>query len=112
MLKLVFAAALCVVGCSVALASDFAGCDVVEIVTAGDQNGHVQLSCLVSNVPACAVAANYVGFDKSTPAGKQYLAMFMFAQATNAKVEGSVDRAQCPAWQSNVPLLVHLRVKR
>ena len=104
--------ALVVATTGVAYASDFVGCDVVEIVAVGDQNAHVQLSCAVSNAPACAVANTYVGFDKSTAAGKQYLAMFMFAQATNAKVEGLVDHTQCPVWQSNVSLLVMLRVKR
>jgi len=92
-------------------ASDFSACEVVEIVVAGEQNAHVQLSCSVSNRPPCAVAQSYVAFDKSTAAGKQYLALFMSAQAMNAKVEGFVDQA-CPAWQSNVALLSHLRVKK
>lgn len=93
-------------------ASDFSNCEVVEIVAMGEQNGHVQLSCNVSNFPACATANNFVGFDKSTTAGKQYFAMFLAAQATNAKVEGSIDHTICSPWQGNVPLLTHLRMKR
>jgi hypothetical protein len=97
---------------SLASASDFSGCGIVEIVLVGDQNAHVQLNCLISNRPACASAGNFFGFDKSTPAGKQYLAMVMAAQAMNATVEGFVDQNSCPAWQGNVALLVHLRVKK
>jgi hypothetical protein len=95
-----------------AKALDFSDCTVGEIVVAGDQNAHVQLSCAVSNAPACAVAPTYVGFDKSTAAGKQYLALFMLAQATGGKVAGLVDHASCPAWQGNVAYLSHLRVSK
>lgn len=95
-----------------AAASDFSACDVVEIVLAGDQNAHVQLSCTVANAPACASSPNFVGFDKSTNSGKQYLALFMSAQSMNAKVEGYVDHTSCSPWQGNVPLLTMLRVKR
>ena len=91
---------------------DFSACMVNEIVVSGDQNAHVQLSCNVSNGPACAAASNYVGFDKSTTAGKQYLALFMMAQSTGAKVTGMVDHAACSPWQGNVAYLTHLRVNR
>jgi hypothetical protein len=99
-------------GISHAYALDFSGCSVIEIVAEGDQNGHVQLSCNVANAPACAVASNFVGFDKSTAAGKQYMALFVSAQAMGAKVSGDINHSTCPAWQNNVPTLVHLRVSR
>lgn len=95
-----------------ASASDFAGCDVVRIVATGDQNAHVQLSCIVANIPPCASASQFVAFDKSTTAGKQYLALFMSAQAMNAKVEGYVDHASCAPWQGNVVLLTYLSVTK
>jgi hypothetical protein len=96
-----------------AAAFDFSDCTVIEIVAAGDQNAHVQLSCYVSNAPACAATgATYVGFDKSTTSGKEYLALFMMAQAIGGKVAGYVDHAACSPWQGNVAYLNHLRVSR
>lgn len=95
-----------------ALATDFTDCEVLEIVAAGDQNGHVGLSCLVSNRPACAVAGTWVGFDKSTVAGKHYLAVFLTAQAMNARVSGWIDRSVCSPVQGNVALLAQVRMKR
>jgi hypothetical protein len=50
---------------------DFDDCQVVEVIVAGTNNGHVRLSCNVSERPACATAGPYVGFDKSTDEGKQ-----------------------------------------
>jgi hypothetical protein len=108
-ISIVFAA---VIAPAPALAYDFTDCTVGEIVSAGDQNAHVQLGCYVTNVPACATGANYVGFDKSTTAGKQYLALFMMVQETGGKVTGYVDHAVCSPWQGNVPYLNHLRVAR
>lgn len=93
-------------------AFDFTDCDVVQIVVNGDQNSHVQLSCDVANLPACATSHSFVTYDKSTPSGKQYLALFMYAQAVSAKVSGYVDRNTCPVWQTNVVLLTDLRVHR
>jgi hypothetical protein len=91
---------------------NFSSCDVVEIVSQGDQqNAHVQLSCVISSPPACAAGNNYVAFDKSTSEGKQWLAMFLMAQATNAKVTGFVH-GYCPAFQTNVAQLAHLRLRR
>jgi hypothetical protein len=95
-----------------AAAFDFSDCTVIEIVAAGDQNAHVQLSCYVTNAPACATSANFVSFDKSTTAGKEYLSLFMMAQAMGGKVTGYVDHASCPPWLGNVPYLNHLRVTR
>lgn len=90
-------------------AEDFTTCNVVEIVAAGDQNVHVQLSCYVANLPPCAGATNYIGFDATTPAGKHYFALLSMALAMNLRVTGSVDRASC-APQGNVALLQSLRV--
>jgi hypothetical protein len=95
-----------------AAASDFSNCQVVEIVAIGEQNGHVQLSCTVSSVQLVQQLITFVGFDKSTSAGKQYFAMFLAALATNAKIEGSIDRMSCSPSQGNVPLLTQLRMKR
>lgn len=92
-------------------AYDFSGCEVAEIVLVGEQNAHVQLSCEVKNLPPCAVAKTFVAFDKSTDAGKQYLALFMSAQAMSGKVTGTVFQT-CSTWQTNVALLGHLRVKK
>jgi hypothetical protein len=110
--SMVFAAFALLIAPSLAKALDFSGCTVGEIVVAGDQNAHVQLSCAVSNAPPCAVGVTYVGFDKSTAAGKQYLALFVLAQATGGKVAGFVDHASCPPWQGNVTYLTHLRVSK
>ncbi len=91
---------------------NFSNCDVVEIVSHGDQqNAHVQLSCNLSGAPACAVASNYVAFDNSTAEGKQWLAMFLMAQATNAKLSGFVH-GHCPAFQTNVAQLFQVRMRR
>jgi hypothetical protein len=92
--------------------ADFTECQVIEIVLAGEQNAHVLLNCPTQNAPTCASANNYVGFDKSTTAGKQYLALLIYAHANNAKVTGDIDKAICSPWQGNVPLLTHLRMKR
>jgi hypothetical protein len=93
-------------------AFDFNGCEITEIVLAGDQNAHVGLNCTISNIPACAVSSNYFGFDKTTLAGKQYLAMLMSAQAMGSKITGIVDHSICPVFQGNVALLNHLRVAK
>ena len=79
---------------SYAVAFDFTECHIGEIVLDGDQNAHVQLDCLINNAPACATANMYFGFDRSTPTGKQYLAMVMTAQASGARVTGQVYWSQ------------------
>jgi hypothetical protein len=89
----------------------FNNCEVLEIVITGTQNGHAQLSCIPSALPPCAAGNPWVAFDKSTPDGRQYLAMLTLAQSTGAKVSGYVANA-CPAWQNNVALLQHLRLRR
>ena len=94
-----------------AFAYDFSGCQVIEIVIAGENNAHVQLDCAVTNAPACAVANRYLGFDKSTTGGKHYLTMLTLAHAMGGKIEGSVDHAVCSPFQGNVPLLNGLRTK-
>lgn len=89
----------------------FNNCEVLEIVIAGNQNGHAQLSCTPSPLPPCAAGNPWVAFDKSTPDGRQYLAMLTLAQSTGARVSGYVA-TWCPAWQGNVVMLEHLRVRR
>jgi hypothetical protein len=93
-------------------ASDFTGCSVVKIIVDGDQNGFVQVSCptAIAGLPACATAPAYVGFDKSPPAGKQYLSLMPDAQATSTKVDGNINHTVCSVWQSNVALLTALVV--
>ena len=91
-------------------AGDFTGCAAEEIVVAGDQNGHVRLNCQIANLPACA-SQSWVAFDKSSVAGKQYLAMIVYAQSVGAKLEGNVAQT-CSPFQGNVALLIHLRVTR
>lgn len=100
--------------CGTAAAYDFSACQVMEVVLADAQNAHVQLSCSISNRPTCASTSAYFTFDKSTTAGKQYLALILSAQAQSANLTGNVshDEGSCPAWQSNVALLVHLRMTR
>lgn len=95
-----------------ALAFDFNGCSIVDIVTDGDKNAHIQLSCFIQNAPTCATSSNFFGFDKSTSAGKQWLAMVSLAYATNSKVTGNVSRSSCAAFQGNVTNLEHLRVSK
>ena len=99
--------------CEVVFAFDFSGCQVMEIVAADTYNAHVHLNCAIANRPTCAVDT-YFAFDKSTTAGKQYLAMVMSAQALGAYLTGNVvhDEGSCPGWQSNVALLNHLRLTR
>ena len=95
-----------------AFAWDFTACNVVEIVITGEKNAHIQLNCVVVNAPACAAGSTFVGFDKSTTAGKQYLALFTTAFTMNMKVTGFVDHTSCPVWQPNVSMLTHLRVTK
>jgi hypothetical protein len=92
---------------SSAFGQDFTGCQVVEIVSTGDQNAHAQLNCAVNNAPPCAVSNSFVGLDMTTAAGKRYFSMVLMAQATSAKLEGWVDHIVCSPWQGNVPLLTH-----
>jgi len=91
-------------------ADDFKNCKVVEIISGGNVNAHIQLNCIVKNVPPCAVAPNYVAFDKTTEEGKSYLTMALAAFATDAVVTGTVNKTSCPAYQGNVPLLISLRM--
>ena len=93
-------------------AFDFNNCQVEEVVVAGVNNAHVRLSCTVEPRPACAVAGNYVGFDKSTAEGKQYLATMLTAFASNSKVTGFVNDGVCSTYQGNVALLEHLRLRK
>ena len=79
-------------------------------MVAGDQNGHVRLNCLIANLPACATQS-WVAFDRSSVAGKHYLAMFFYAQSVGAKLEGYVAQT-CSPVQGNVALLINLRVTR
>lgn len=90
-------------------AGEFVGCKVVEVVVDGGNNGHVGLNCEVSGRPACAAASSYVAFDKLTEAGKQWLAAFLAAQASGARVSG-VTADTCSPWQQNVVHLLSLRV--
>lgn len=96
-------------------AFDFEACSVNEIVIAnGDINAHVQLTCKIENLPACATAKTYFAFDRSTESGKQRLAVITAAFAANMKLTGLINKGEntCPAWQTNVALLTHLRVKK
>lgn len=94
-----------------ALAQHFINCDVLEIVAGSGGNGHAILSCVPASLPACAGGNAAVAFDRNTTDGKNYLAMFMMAQGTGAKVTGWIS-ASCPAWQPNIALLAQLRVQR
>ena len=88
-----------------AFAQNFSNCEVVEIVSHGDQkNAHVQLNCMPTSMPACATGNPYVAFDKSTTDGKTWFVMFLMAQSTGAKVTRYISDS-CPTWQSNVALL-------
>lgn len=91
-------------------AGSFSGCSVVALITAGDQNVHAMLSCTTpfTNLPACAEAGAYVGFDGSSPAGKRYYSLLSLALAMNLKVEGTID-STCSPYQGNVVLLLALR---
>lgn len=109
-MKAIIPVAFSVLFSSYAVALDFTDCHIGEIVLDGDINAHVSLDCLINSAPACATANTYFGFDKSTPAGKQLLAMVMTAQASGARLTGIVDHYTCPTFQPNVTLLVHLRV--
>jgi hypothetical protein len=89
----------------------FNSCEVVEIIVAGESNAHVQLSCMPTSVPQCGQNNPFVAFDKSTLEGKQYLAVFMTAFATGARVSGYVYN-HCPSFQPNVAALAHVRMRR
>lgn len=89
----------------------FSGCAVNEVVLAGVQNCHVQLSCNILSLPSCAVATSYFAFDKSTPHGKQLLATVLLAHATGGKLTGTI-LGHCPTWQTNVAELNHLRLTK
>ena len=112
-MKLLFRlVACCALLTAPAYAADFNACSVVQIVVVGDQNAHVQISCPVpiSNVPACASVPSFIGFDKSTPAGKQYLSLLTYAHAIGGKVGGYVNPNSCSPWQTNVAWLTALIV--
>lgn len=50
-----------------AYGKDFQNCRVVDArFGADDRNGHVRLDCMVTPRPGCAVAEEYVGFDRAT----------------------------------------------
>lgn len=97
---------------SSANSADFDNCKVTEIISAGPKNGHVALSCMVQPRPACASAGNFIGFDKSTEEGKQYMAMVLAAFASDFTVTGYVDDLQCSPHQGNVALLTHIRLRK
>lgn len=110
--KLIFAAVLFFPGIA-AHAGSFTGCAVVTIVSAGDQNIHVNLNCPnpATDLPACATASTYVGFDGNSPAGKHYFALMSLALALNLKLDGTIDSA-CSPYQGNVALLTSLRASK
>ncbi|WP_413701172.1 hypothetical protein ACLKMH_05525 [Psychromonas sp. KJ10-10] len=93
-------------------AMDFDNCKVIEIVTEGKNNANIRLNCLVTNGPAYANAGDYVGFDKSTDAGKQYMSVFLTAFASSASVAGLVNDTYCSLYQGNVALIEHLRMTK
>lgn len=103
---------LCLISSNTSFAIDFDSCLVKEVIVIGETLGEARLDCTISNTPACAVNLIYLGFDKSTQAGKDYLQLLMFALENNAKVTGTVDHNVCFSQQPNVPLLNHLRVTR
>jgi hypothetical protein len=88
----------------------FNNCTVVQIVSNGDKNVHVQLSCAMPNPPPCATASVFIGFDGSSIAGKRYFAMASMAFAMNMKLNGNFDDSVCSPYQSNVVWLTDLRV--
>jgi hypothetical protein len=94
-----------------AIAGTFSACTVVSIIVIGDQNAHIQLNCPAAFVspPACSLPG-YVGFDKSTPAGKQYLSLFTYAHAVGGKVGGNIDSTYCSPFQTNVALMTAMVV--
>ncbi|MEP0064411.1 hypothetical protein [Paraglaciecola sp.] len=92
--------------------ADFNDCKVIEIITAGANNGHVLLDCTIEPVPVCAVAPKYFGFDKSTDEGKQYMSVVLTAFASGATLSGYVNDTSCSPYQGNVALLEHLRMKK
>ncbi len=112
-MKLLIAIATVLIACFAlpAFAGSFSACTVVAIIVVGDQNAHIQLNCPAAFVgpPVCSIPG-FVGFDKSTPAGKQYLSLFTYAQAVGGKVGGNIDATSCPPFQTNVALLTALVV--
>jgi hypothetical protein len=71
---------------SLAYAGQFDGCTVIEIVSAGDKNVNVQLSCNMSRPPPYSTALPYIGFDAATVAGKRYFALANMAFSMNMKL--------------------------
>ena len=111
---LILAAILCVFVSPVSYsqAFDFEDCLVVEVVSAGAKNAHVQLDCVIEPRPECATAGRYFAFDKSTEEGKQYMSMVLTAYATGSKLTGLVNDTQCSPYQGNAALLGHLRMRK
>jgi hypothetical protein len=100
---------------SFAYAFDFNDCNIVEVVLGGDdRNAHVQLDCVINNVPTCATSNKYFAFDRSSESGRQKLGVLLAAHAANMKVTGTINQAEgtCPTWQSNVAYLQHIRVRK
>jgi hypothetical protein len=93
-------------------AGQFDGCTVIEIVSAGDHNVHVQLSCNMSRPPPCAIALPYMGFDGATAEGKRYFALVSMAFSINMKLTGTIDDVVCAPHQRNVALLTSLRLTK
>jgi hypothetical protein len=92
--------------------ADFDNCRVVEIVSAGPNNAHVNMDCAIAQRPTCAVAGTYFGFDKATEEGKQYMSMVLTAYATGSYLTGKVHDTQCSPYQGNVALLQSLRMRK
>ncbi|GAB2199423.1 hypothetical protein [Sessilibacter sp. MAH4] len=97
---------------SLSYAYDFENCKVVEIVTSGQVNAHVALDCVIQNLPACATANRYIGFDKTTAAGEIYFSMILTAFASNSTLTGHIHPSECPSFQNNVALLTQLRMRK
>ena len=97
---------------SAVYSADFEKCKVLEVVASGPINGHVQLDCNITPRPVCATVSNFFGFNKSTEEGKHYLSLALTAFASNGSLTGFIDDNQCPAYQSNIGLLQHLRLTK
>lgn len=110
-MKYIFLLAVMTVLSSALNAENFTDCEVLDIRFGSQaENAHVLLNCIITGLPSCGTGS-YVGFDKTTEYGKQYLTLFLTAFAGNFKVRGTVQQ-DCPTWQTNVALLQSVVLKK
>ena len=95
-------------------ARDFDDCLVEEIFVREGSGAFVKIDCTIQNTPTCATSNTYFAIDNQSETGKQTYSLTMMAFAANMKISGFVINTEnsCPIWQSNIPMLRFVTVKK